>query len=249
MELSIISFNILCCDGPEGYAIRQRAPRVTGILEERRPDLIGFQEATPLWLEILQEDLGAQYEIYNVWRGANSHESTPIAWRKDRFDCLEQKTLWFSDTPEQESRGWDNRYPCPRIVSLVRLKDRATGGEFIMANTHFGFGEECQTKSARMLTALAQGADCPFFVTGDFNMEPDAPGYAILTRYFTDANAALVNDLGHTFHGFDPERFGEHIDYCFTAPGVNPLSFRVIRDQVDGKYPSDHHPLLIRVAL
>ena len=38
MELSIISFNILCCDGPEGYAIRQRAPRVTGILEERKPD-------------------------------------------------------------------------------------------------------------------------------------------------------------------------------------------------------------------
>lgn len=252
MELKMISFNILCVDAPNGnevYSLPARAPRVRAVVAPRDPDLIGFQEATPAWLELLSRDYGGEYEIYNVYRGAASHESTPIAWKRDKFTCLDKGNFWFSDTPEVESRGWDELYDCPRIFTWARLRENASGREFCFINTHFGFGDGCQTQSARLLMDFAQRMGCPCVMTGDFNMEIDSAGYRELTRDFTDVNMATVDDRLHTFHGFDPEKYGEHIDYCFATKDVRPVSFAVLRELVEGNYPSDHHALFAQLTI
>ena len=162
---------------------------------------------------------------------------------------LDQGTLWFSDTPEEESRGWDNRFPCPRIFSWVRLKHRQTGKEFCFLNTHFGFGDECQTKSAQILVSFTEKMNCPCIITGDFNMELDSAGYQVMSGAFTDVNADTVHDTSPTFHGFDPEHIGEHIDYCFVTRDVRCRSFRCIRELPDGKHPSDHYGLYAQVEV
>lgn len=249
MNLNVISFNILCWDAPNGNSIAERAPRLQTVLTPWNADLIGFQEATPVWLEILNRDYGKVYEIYNVYRSESSPESTPIAWKREKFTCLDTGNLWFSDTPEVESRGWDELYDCPRIFTWARLKEKSTGTEFCFINTHFGFGDGCQTKSVRILTSFAQRMGCPCVITGDFNMEIDSAGHREMAKSFGDVNIQTVNDLSPTFHGFDPDAFGEHIDYCFVTPDIKPLSYRCIRDQVDGKYPSDHYGLLVSLAL
>ena len=249
MNLNVASFNILCVSHPNEYSIPERAVRVKAVLDPLEADLIGFQEATPTWLELLQRDYGETYEIYNVYRSEASPESTPIAWKKDRFTCLDKGNLWFSDTPEVESLGWDELYKCPRIFTWARLKENSSGQEFCFLNTHFGFGDGCQTKSARILKAFAKAAGCPCVLTGDFNMELNAAGYQAMAEFFTDVNVATVNDLGYTFHGFDPEQYGEHIDYCFVTPDVKPLGFEVLRKLVEGLYPSDHHCLFASVEL
>ena len=249
MELNVISFNILCCDASNGNSIAQRAPRVKAVIDQLDPDLIGFQEATPVWLEILNQDYGTDYVIYNVYRGQNSQESTPVAWKQEKYDCLDKGTLWFSDTPEVESRGWDERYPCPRIFSWVRLKEKISGQEFCFINTHFGFGTDCQTKSARMLAAFARKMGCPCVITGDFNMKLDSDGYRIMNGAFLDVNAGTANDLSPTFHGFDPATIGEHIDYCFTTEDIHPLSFQIVRQMPGGGYPSDHYCIQAVVEL
>ena len=118
MNLNVVSFNILCVDDSAAGTIAQRAPRVNAVITPLNADLIGFQEATPTWLEHLNRDYGAEYEICNVYRSQTSHESTPIAWRRDRFECLDQGNLWFSDTPEVESQGWDELYNCPPDLHL-----------------------------------------------------------------------------------------------------------------------------------
>ena len=153
MELNMISFNILCVDAPNGnqiYSLSARAPRVRAVVEPRNPDLIGFQEATPAWLELLNRDYGEEYEIYNVYRSESSPESTPIAWKRDKFTCLDKGNRWFSDTPEAESRGWDELFDCPRIFTWALLRENRSGTEFCFINTHFGFGNECQTKSTSL---------------------------------------------------------------------------------------------------
>ena len=86
-------------------------------------------------------------------------------------------------------------------------------------------------------------------IVGDFNMEPDRPGYQRMAELFTDANEATVQDRGCTFHGYQPDgSYVEHIDYCFMGPGVQAQDFRILRDTTDGKYPSDHYGLYIYVS-
>ena len=156
MTLNVISFNILCVDHPVGGTVPERACRVRKVIGPLAPDLIGFQEATPQWLELLERDYGSDYGIYNVYRSAASPESTPIAWKKDKFLCLDKGSLWYSDTPEVESPGWDALYKCPRILTWAKLRELASGREFCFVNTHFGFGDDCQTKSVGILEDFAQ---------------------------------------------------------------------------------------------
>lgn len=249
MNLNVVSFNILCVDSPVGGTIRQRSPRVRAVIAPLDADLIGFQEATPVWLEHLNRDYGEDYEIFNVYRSEASPESTPIAWKRERFDCLDKGNLWYSDTPEVESLGWDEIYKCPRIFTWARLKDKTTGVEFCFINTHFGFGDGCQTKSAGILTDFARRMGCPCVITGDFNMETDAAAYKVLTQTFGDVNALTVNDPAMTYHGFDPENLGEHIDYCFVTRHFQPLTYQVLTQMPEDKYPSDHYGLLARLTL
>ena len=62
--MKIISFNIRCCNDKNGNSIAERAVRLKKILASYRPDVIGFQEATPVWMPLLENDYAADYEIF-----------------------------------------------------------------------------------------------------------------------------------------------------------------------------------------
>ena len=47
MEISVISFNIRCCNDPNGNSIAERAPRLDTITSMYDADVIGFQECRP----------------------------------------------------------------------------------------------------------------------------------------------------------------------------------------------------------
>ena len=108
MSIKVMSFNICCSDGPEGHKLEECAPRVTGVLAKYDPDIIGFQEATPRWFGLLNSYINENgYEVFNMYRAESNKESTPMLWKKDRFECLDKGYFWLSDTPEVESKGWD----------------------------------------------------------------------------------------------------------------------------------------------
>ena len=76
------------------------------------------------------------------------------------------------------------------------------------------------------------------------------PAYSEITKSFTDVNAAIANDTGNTYHGFGAETEEKGpIDYCFITDKVKPISFRVIRELVNGFYPSDHYGLEIELEI
>lgn len=248
MELKVISFNIRCCDDKNGNSIAERGPRLGGIINSYSPDVIGIQEFRPAWQEQFDKYFLDEYDIYNVPRDSLPNgESVPVLWKKDRFDCVKKATFWLSDTPEVESGDWDEKYHKNRICSYVILRDKRDGKTFAFMNTHFGFGDMGQTKSAELIYKYSNaiGEDA-VFVTGDFNMNPKDLGYAEMIKHFTDVNAVTANEKGITFHGYAPEKYTDtHIDFCFINGGVKPLSYKIIKDTVDGKYPSDHYGLLV----
>lgn len=252
MNLNIISFNIRYCDDPNGYSIAERAPRLAAVISRYEADIIGFQESRPQWEPYLEKYYGSKYDMFLKYRSSGPEaEGSPIYWRRDKFDCLKTGYFWFSDTPEVESRGWDEHFNCYRICEYVVLKEKESGKAFTMMNTHFGFGDKCQVDSVNLIKKYSEKiSDLPTIVFGDFNMQPSSAGYAAMIQHYTDVNAVTTRDWSTTFHGYDPENVPpEHIDYCFIDGSVKPVDIVKITDMVDGKYPSDHFGLHIRLEL
>lgn len=251
MHLKVVSFNIRCTDDVNGHSIAERAPRLHAAIAPIDPDVIGLQEYRPKWEEHIKKYFGGAYEIFNKYRSIESPESAPILWKKDKFTCIDKGYFWLSNTPEVESRGWDERYNCHRICEWVILECKENGRRFTFMNTHYGFGDAGQIKSGELIYAHSKAiSDLPTFLTGDFNLRPASPGYQVLTKHFTDVNAATRNDPAPTFHGYHPEEHPDsHIDFCFVNEKVTPVDQKIIKTTFDGKYPSDHYGLEIDIEL
>ena len=248
MKLKVISFNIRYCDDKDGNSVAERAPRLAQVTKKYDADLIGFQEHTPIWEDQIAK-FYPEYDSFNLYRSKSELESAPILWKKDKFELLDKGNFWLSDTPEVESRGWDELYNCWRMCEYVILKHIESGKVLTFMNTHFGFGDKGQVASAKLIYEYSKKiSDNPTFVTGDFNMRPTSLGYAEMVKHFTDVNGATVNDRRTTYHGYGKTN-DEHIDYCFINEKIKPVSLKLIDELVDGKYPSDHYGLFVELDI
>ncbi len=251
MELDIISFNIRCCDDKNGNSIEERAPRLNKIISQYEPDLIGLQEYRPKWEEHIDKYFGDKYEIFAKYRAESEKEASPMLWRKDKFECIKTGYFWLSDTPDVESKGWDERFDCFRMCVYALLKEKQSGKMIVFMNTHFGFGDDGQIKSVKLIEEyFKKFSSYPAFIVGDFNMTPDDAAYTVMSEKFTDVNSVTNNDLRTTYHGYNPESIkNQHIDYCFINNNVKPVSQKIIDDTVDGMFPSDHYGLHIKIEI
>ena len=253
MNLKIVSFNILCGRKPDGNSIPERAPRLKAAIGQYSPDIIGLQECRPEWYPILCDIYGEEYEMFNRYRAENELESSPMFWKKSRFECLKTGYFWLSDTPEEESKGWDEIYDCYRMCVWAILKEKASEKTFLFMNTHFGFGDKGQVQSVELIKKYKESiGDMPGFIVGDFNASPLSPAYEKLKEIFCDVNAATAKDMQGTWHNFgknDPQDINNHIDYCFIDSKCKPISYKTITDTFDGKFPSDHYGLIAEIEL
>lgn len=248
MELKLISFNIRYGDDPDGNSIVERAPRLAEITKRYDADIIGFQEFTVPWEEQI-EKFYPEYEMFLKYRSVKELEAAPILWKKGKFELLDKGYFWLSDTPEVESRGWDELYNCWRMCEYVILKHIESGKVFTHMNTHYGFGDKGQVDSSKLIYEYAgKISQNPTFITGDFNMRPTSLGYAEMVKHFTDVNAVTVNDRRTTYHGYGKVD-NEHIDYCFINDQIKPKSLKIIDETIDGKYPTDHYGLFVELEI
>ena len=248
MELKLISFNIRCCDDKDGHSIPERSPRLAEVTKKYDADIIAFQEFTVPWEKEI-EKFYPEYEMFNKYRSVSELEGAPILWKKGEFELLDKGNFWLSDTPEVESRGWDELYNCWRMCEYVILKHIKSGKVFTHMNTHYGFGDKGQVASSKLIYEYSQKiSPNPTFVTGDFNMTPESLGYGEMIKHFTDVNSVTANDRRTTYHGYGRAN-DSHIDFCFVDGNIKPVDYKMIDEMVDGKYPSDHYGLLIKLEI
>ena len=246
MELKLVSFNIRCCDDKDGNSIKERAPRLAKITRKYNADIIAFQEFTVPWEEEIAR-FYPEYDMFMKYRSVSELEAAPILWKKGEFELLDTGYFWLSDTPEVESRGWDELYNCWRMCQYVILKHIKSGKVFTHMNTHYGFGDNGQVASSKLLAEYEKKiSQNPTFITGDFNMRPTDKGYEEIVKYFTDVNSVTVNDRRTTYHGYGRVN-DAHIDYCFVNDKIKPISLKIIDETVDGMFPTDHYGLFIEL--
>lgn len=255
----VMSFNIRYnnpADGPNAWP--HRKDWVAEIIREHA-DVAGLQEVRKEQLDDLKERLPG-YEFYGVGRddGQEAGEFVPLAWKKDRFTAIDKGVFWLSETPgEPGSKGWDAQLP--RVSTWARLDDKQTGETFLVVNTHFDHRgrkarEESGTLIRKWVDEHAKGD--PVILTGDFNTLPDSAPYRNLTAdmgatTLRDARPAVDNPQGpdSTWNGFDEVAPGRRIDFIFTRGAAKPSAFRTLDETRDGRFPSDHLPIVATLNL
>lgn len=268
--LRVMSFNIRYNNPRDGdNAWPHRKDLAASMLHLHRPDVVGMQEALAEQVEDLAKRL-PDFAWTGVGRddGATQGEFAAVFYRRTRLTLLENGTFWLSETPEiPGSMGWDAH--CVRTVTWVRFCDNATGAPFVFLNTHFDHaGKHARRESALLLLdrahALAGDAKgdtsviLPVVVTGDLNCTETSETYHLLVQGGEDggfrlSDAKTRSETPHhgpvgTFHAFTGV-LRARIDYIFVSEGVRILRHATLADHWDGRYPSDHMPVVADVTL
>lgn len=249
--MKVVSFNIRCANDANGHSVAERAPRVKALIDKYDPDVIGFQEVVPRWMEHIPGHYSDTYEIFHKYRDDRVDiEGCPILWKKDKFECLDKGYFWYSDTPDIHSKGWCS-WGHYRICMWAKLRDKEKGVDFHFFNTHFGFGDAGQIGSTKLILDHIKNLDAHAVVlTGDFNMTNDYPAYKDMVKGMVDINTVTAQDYRMTCHGYNADRQGKPIDFCFISPhNVKPICYKRIDETFDGKFPSDHYGVYAEVEI
>ncbi|MEM7530879.1 MAG: endonuclease/exonuclease/phosphatase family protein [Chloroflexota bacterium] len=272
--LRICSYNIRCnlqsngvfVDGENQWAFRK--DRVASVLNLYAPDLIGLQEVLVEQLHDLEKRL-PDFGWTGVGRddGVESGEFSPIFYRRSVLNLLNSGTFWLSETPNiAGSMGWDAA--CVRIATWACFQHQPSGKVFYHLNTHLDHrGAVARAEGVKLLQKqlVDIAEDTPAIISGDFNcVEKDNP-YQLLTNTKQN-NSTLWQDTKyvsiaahHGPSGTFNTRFADpiqgKIDYIFLyqsskiQPSIQVQQHAILADNWDGRYPSDHLPVFVRLLL
>lgn len=253
-SLRVASFNLRLDtpnDGKDAWSHRKEM--VKGLIRFHELDIIGTQEGFKHQLQdILDLD---DYAYTGVGRddGKDAGEHSAIIYKKDQFELLDHGDFWFSETPEEPSKGWDATC-CNRICSWAKFKDTKSGKKFFVFNSHYDHqGKEARRNSSTLLLERIKkiAQDYPTFVTGDFNAVPeDEPIQTIYNsgRLYDSYLVTLTPPYGTigTFNSFKLDApMKNRIDYVWVTPGITVKRYGVLNDMHYGRFPSDHFPVVI----
>ena len=260
--LRVMTFNVRYDNPADGInAWPNRRDWVASLVRFHEADVVGVQEALAPMLTDLDARLPGFARV-GVGRadGRTAGEFSAILYRTDRLALLDSGTFWLSPTPSAAgSKGWDAAIE--RIATWATFQDQQSGCRFLHLNTHFDHvGEQARQESARLIRRrlAAIGRDLPLVVTGDLNSAPRSGAYRVLTRdTLPDASAPLrdafeASRTGHygptsTWTAFRAIEAGRRIDYVLVSSAVDVLSHGILPDSWDGRFPSDHLPVLATV--
>ena len=260
-KIKILSQNLRFTDDSNGNSVQERATRFIRLVDEYQPDLIGTQECTWQWLQLLRQALSDRYEIYGCSRlgpDTNSGEWNAVLYRKDRFAFQDGETFWLSNTPSQAASKL-NYDGAVRICTWALLRDSETGNVFLFSNTHLQNGtsefyQEIRSRQAEILFRHLRKGNMltiyPGFLTGDFNGESEERFYSELTAYYEDSEPTAITNssaVNYSYHNYGSSH--TLIDFCFHSPNnVGILDYKILDDQYSG-YVSDHYGIFITAVV
>lgn len=250
-DLRVMTFNIRFDYLPDtANAWTRRGPDVARTIEEAHPDVVGMQEVLHYQLlDILKGLPGYQHLGHGRDDGLEAGEYSPVLYRTDRFQLIDQNQFWLSEHPNiPGSMSWGTA--CTRIATWALLLDRQSSDTVLVINTHFDhISEEARQHGAMMIDSfLRQQEVRDVWCMGDFNATLSDGALQPLEKDYQEARqtAAVTEGPSFTFHGFTGAgKEGNIIDHIFfRCPDWVIEEYKVITRMYKGNYPSDHFPVL-----
>lgn len=240
IEITVMTVNLrfgLAEDGDNSWPDRKHL--MEQLLRRYPADLIGFQESNHFQTEFLSTVLDGHEFIGWHNQAVERWQSDPIYYHRD-WKCLQHKHRFLSETPEVESRLPGSKWPRQCVIGLFEKDSR----QILMANTHFDFEESIQKRSAELLLGFLKDfpENTPVIITGDFNANPGSSAYTVFTT--AGFSEVFENNYASTFHNFFGEESGDHIDWILYRGDLALTNRKIITDSVEGRFPSDHYPVM-----
>lgn len=260
------SHQILCCnirvdlpeDEEKGFGWNGRKDICVQIIRSHQPDIICLQEV----LQGQMEDLKVAFPTFKAFGfegpemdvrqiGYHGIAKNPIMFSEARYEFVSGGCYWLSETPlVAGSISWDSARA--RHANWVRLKDKETGVHFRVVNLHLDHKSQ-PAKEGQIKLVVDESSqytdDFPQILTGDFNGSMANRVYQIVkSGGWADSYTTIhgEGEAGYTVHLFQGENYekkdiGRKIDFIFSKGDTKAVAAEIIRDHVDGKYPSDHY--------
>jgi endonuclease/exonuclease/phosphatase family metal-dependent hydrolase len=257
LQLTVMTFNLRYASDQSPHAWPDRRPVMSRVILESAPDVMGTQEGVYRQMKDLDHDLADYDWIGQGRKGGSKGEYCAVFYRRDRFTPVAYDHFWLSDTPDQVgSMTWGNRWV--RMATWVQFKDRESGREFIVINTHFDHQvAEAREKSASLIRERIAQFDpaIPLIVMGDFNcLAGDSIPFTTLTNdtcledTWTSAESRTPHPVPNTFHGYKPPVFeAKRIDWILVRQPTKVTSAHIIVSPIEGQMPSDHYPVTAEI--
>ena len=228
---------------------RLRCEVLESILDAYSPDVIGMQECSPLWRELMADRLDPNvWGIIDPGRSDGSNGETIIVYNKQRLTLKDGGSISYPSAAENSRICW----------GYFELKSDSTK-QFVLLNTHWSWASatvadmemEFMAKTAKEKSA-AYG-NIPVFCTGDFNTKWDSDRYnafcekSNLVDSFNVAktNGKTVNEVGGYGNPGDESRknttYKNAVDHIFCPSTATVHRYQTVVDNrmVD---LSDHAP-------
>ena len=255
--MNVITYNIRYnTPSDKENAWPKRHGEVIRLLKQHKADIFSVQEALYDQIMDLKDGMkGFEYVGAGREDGNINGEFAAIYYNSNRYRLLENGTFWLSKTPKIPSKSWDAALN--RICTWARFRDNESHKSFYVFNTHFDHqGTLARKKSAELiLNKIMEIADRkdPLILTGDFNLTAEEKPLVLIMQKLKDSRqVSLTVPKGPvgTFNGFDfQSKLETRIDFLFVNKFVEVNSYSVLTDSKDGRYPSDHLPVLIEVQM
>lgn len=264
----ILSCNIrvaLPQDSLKGVGWDKRKEACLEVIKNQNADIICAQEVLKVQYEDMCEALSG-YDSFGFIgpdmdafpEGYHGIAKNVIFYSKKRYELRSQGNYWLSETPHiAASMSWGSARA--RHCNWVRLYDKYTGKEFRVLNTHLDhIAQEAKEAQINMILNEAKQYQetFPQLLIGDFNANMDNNVIkSISLAGWTDIFAKLNPDRANarSYHGFkgmhDDSGDSGRIDFIFSYGPVEAIASRLITDEVNGMFPSDHFFLSSDVEL
>ena len=252
-----MTFNIRqgrALDGPNRWY--KRRDLVFDVIRRHRPDVLGAQEVHQMQLDEIQHAVGTHSAIAHRRYGGLVGAYNAIFFARDRLEPAQSGDFWLSPDPDgRRKRAWDAAVP--RICTWAVFRDRSTGQRFVIFNAHFDQrGVDARLHSARLLADRLAALDhLARLVTIDLNAREQSEPLKVLTDAGMRDSFRVVRPdetAAFTFHRFRGRkargRLGK-IDYVLCDERWVVHDAEIVRDESDGRLPSDHFPVTAQLTL
>jgi endonuclease/exonuclease/phosphatase family metal-dependent hydrolase len=242
-RLRIATYNIKFGerDGVNRWEVRRNS--TLAMIRSLEADVFGLQEVLDFQLDEI-ETAFPYHGFVGVGRddGERAGEFLPIFFDTRKLTLANSGTFWFSDTPDVAgSRHWGN--------DNVRI---CTWAEFDSGLAVYNLHIDHRSQPSRersielLIRRLGPGRN---IVLGDFNATEENVALEPL-------RAAGMRDAYRVVHPSEPDSgtfhdwtgsFAEKIDYIWVDPTFEVVTVELRREMCDGRWPSDHAPVVAEV--
>ncbi|HEX3008061.1 MAG TPA: endonuclease/exonuclease/phosphatase family protein [Bacteroidales bacterium] len=231
-----------------------RYPVIASLIKYNNFEIFGTQEGLNSQLKDLKSAL-PEYSYIGVGRtdGKEDGEYAAIFYKTAQFKLLEQGTFWLSTVTDKPNVGWDAALP--RICTWGKFTEKSSGLTFFMFNVHFDHkGVQARQESAKLILSKMKemAGKTPAILTGDFNVDETNESYALLHNSGVLKDAYEIAEIkfapNGTFNSFNVNsKPVGRIDHIFLTSGFEVQRYGILTNTYNGRYPSDHFPVLVKL--